>query len=206
MSLILQMASKSAAHQKVKGYLGEGKSPLLISNIPLAQKALLGADLCRTGDRCGLFVVGEDHEAKILFEDLSSLMEGVYFYPPRDLALHDLSGRSFEWEYMRLETVTAVLSGQAKAGVATIEAVLQYAPPMEMFRRALLGLAPRQKIEPDSLCAHLLSAGYLPCDVIEGKGQFSRRGGIVDFFVPQLPHPIRVEFLTTRSTPSRPST
>lgn len=194
MSLILEMAASCAAHQKVKQSLGEGKSTLLVSNIVLAQKALLGADICRTQNKCGLFVVGEEHEAKVFLEDLSALMEGVYFYPPRDLALHDVSGRSFEWEYMRIEAVTAVLSGQARAVVTTIEALLQYAPPMEMFRRALLGLKPGQQIDPDRLCAHLSSAGYLSCDVIEGKGQFSRRGGIVDFFVPQLPLPVRVEF------------
>jgi transcription-repair coupling factor (superfamily II helicase) len=194
MSLILQMASECATHQKVKRCLEEGRSTLLVSNIVLAQKALLGADICRTQNKCGLFVVGEEHEAKVLFEDLTALMEGVYFYPPRDLALHDISGRSFEWEYMRIEAVTAILSGQARAVVTTIEALMQYAPPMEMFRRAMLKLSPGQHIDPAELCRHLLGAGYLPCDVIEGKGQFSRRGGIVDFFAPQFTSPIRVEF------------
>jgi transcription-repair coupling factor (superfamily II helicase) len=100
--------------------------------------------------------------------------------------------------------LTAILSGQAKAVVTTVEALLQYAPPMEMFDRALFGLKTGQKLEPDELCRRLLDAGYLPCDVIEGKGQFSRRGGIVDFFVPQMGNPTGSSFLMTKSTPSPP--
>ena len=40
----------------------------------------------------------------------------------------------------------------------------------------------------------LLRCGYQRTVQVEGPGQFARRGGILDFFSPAEPEPVRVEF------------
>ena len=39
----------------------------------------------------------------------------------------------------------------------------------------------------------LVSAGYERCDQIEGPGQFSVRGGIIDVYPADCPSPVRLE-------------
>ena len=61
-------------------------------------------------------------------------------------------------------------------------------------------------MEIEDLLSALVQCGYTREDQIEGPGQFSRRGGIVDFYSPSASAPVRVEFWGTRSTPSPIST
>ena len=44
------------------------------------------------------------------------------------------------------------------------------------------------------LAGTLAAAGYTRCEQVEGVGQFALRGGILDFFSPAHPKPVRVEF------------
>lgn len=44
------------------------------------------------------------------------------------------------------------------------------------------------------MLSYLVVCGYQCDDQIEGTGQFSHRGGIVDFFPPGSDYPVRVEF------------
>ncbi|MCU0301296.1 MAG: DEAD/DEAH box helicase, partial [Candidatus Nanopelagicales bacterium] len=49
-------------------------------------------------------------------------------------------------------------------------------------------------IAPEVLAAALVAIGYSPTDLVEQRGQFAVRGGIVDVFPPTEEHPLRVEF------------
>ncbi len=49
-------------------------------------------------------------------------------------------------------------------------------------------------IAPEDLAAGLVGIGYTPTDLVEKRGQFAVRGGIVDVFPPTEEHPVRVEF------------
>ncbi len=49
-------------------------------------------------------------------------------------------------------------------------------------------------IAPQDLSTALVGAGYSPTDLVEKRGQFAVRGGIVDVFPPTEEHPVRVEF------------
>ena len=46
----------------------------------------------------------------------------------------------------------------------------------------------------DELAAQLVAAGYERTDLVERRGQFAVRGGIVDVFPPTERHPVRLEF------------
>ena len=46
----------------------------------------------------------------------------------------------------------------------------------------------------DTLRKKLISMGYQHCEAVEGAGQFSIRGAIVDIFSAQAPQPYRMEF------------
>jgi transcription-repair coupling factor (superfamily II helicase) len=55
-------------------------------------------------------------------------------------------------------------------------------------------LARGQQIELDEVVASLLDAAYSRVDLVEKRGEFAVRGGIVDVFPPTEEHPVRVEF------------
>jgi transcription-repair coupling factor (superfamily II helicase) len=56
-------------------------------------------------------------------------------------------------------------------------------------------LAKGTHINMEALLAWLVDAGYDRVDVVDIKGEFSHRGGIVDVFPPNSESPVRIEFL-----------
>lgn len=54
---------------------------------------------------------------------------------------------------------------------------------------------------PDDLIRLFEEAGFEGVPQVISRGQWSRRGGILDVFPLQSSHPVRLEFLTTRLNP-----
>ena len=71
---------------------------------------------------------------------------------------------------------------------------MQRTLPPDRFRAACRTLSVGQVCNLDDLTDFLVSAGYTRCDQVEGAGQFSLRGGILDVFSPGLDLPVRIEF------------
>src|SRR5213078_3964528 len=50
------------------------------------------------------------------------------------------------------------------------------------------------RLRPEALLRELLGLGYMPASEVAGRGEFARRGGIVDVFPPSAALPVRIEF------------
>jgi transcription-repair coupling factor (superfamily II helicase) len=48
-------------------------------------------------------------------------------------------------------------------------------------------------VDLDGLAEHLIQVGYTRNEPVEQPGQFSIRGGLLDVFSPEAPHPVRIE-------------
>ncbi len=79
---------------------------------------------------------------------------------------------------------------------------LVVAPVRALLQPLVVGLGelvpvrvrPGDEISPEALATALVGVGYSPTDLVEKRGQFAVRGGIVDVFPPTEEHPVRVEF------------
>jgi len=78
--------------------------------------------------------------------------------------------------------------------VASPAALAADLPPPEKFRADLLRLAPGTEIDPVRLAGRLVDLGYEYGDPVLERGNFARRGGILDLYPVEGDHPIRVEF------------
>lgn len=75
-----------------------------------------------------------------------------------------------------------------------VEAVLQYTTPKQEFCGNTLTVKQGMAISMDVLIERLFGAGYLRRFQVDGPGQFSVRGGIVDIYAPDMQKPHRLEF------------
>ncbi|HEV8375036.1 MAG TPA: transcription-repair coupling factor, partial [Candidatus Polarisedimenticolia bacterium] len=67
-------------------------------------------------------------------------------------------------------------------------------PSPERFAAARLPIQPGDLLSPDRLCGLLFPAGYIRVEHVTSPGEFARRGGVVDLFLPQAEVPVRLEF------------
>ncbi|MHC4986015.1 MAG: hypothetical protein ACYTFO_07660 [Planctomycetota bacterium] len=78
--------------------------------------------------------------------------------------------------------------------VAPVMALLQPVPSAQALAAGRLTLAVGDDLGVDALAEWLVDAGYESVDQIDRHGEFARRGGIVDVFVPGTVQAVRVEF------------
>jgi transcription-repair coupling factor (superfamily II helicase) len=77
--------------------------------------------------------------------------------------------------------------------VASARALMQMTLPVREMRAALRAIRPGQPFDLNRMLASWVSLGYEAAAVVEAPGQFSRRGGIVDLWPPNLRKPLRIE-------------
>ncbi len=94
----------------------------------------------------------------------------------------------------RVAALAAWKSGSAQVLVASVQALLQATLAPSDLPTELRVLKPATRIGLDALLRELLDRGYTPVLEVAGRGEFARRGGIVDVFPPSASLPVRIEF------------
>ena len=171
-----------------------GRTPAAVTGLSGIHKCCVIASLCRETGRKALVLAADEAEAQRFSEDLFALGLRTVVYPLRDLNYRDAAGVSHEYERLRLDALSRLQRGSADCVIACVDAALQLTLGPEELSRRLFQVEAGQELSQEDLLAALVQCGYVREDQIEGPGQFSRRGGIVDFFSPGDPQPVRVEF------------
>ncbi len=76
--------------------------------------------------------------------------------------------------------------------VAPIRALMQVLPA-EVVTADPVVLAVGEDVDSEQVARRLVQFGYERCDLVERRGQFALRGGIIDVFPPTAEHPVRAE-------------
>ncbi|MDL2253293.1 transcription-repair coupling factor [Ruminococcaceae bacterium OttesenSCG-928-I18] len=160
---------------------------------PVARAAVLCA-LCEGTERTALVLTPGEAEATRFAADAETLGIPAAVYPARDFVLRNVEGQSREYEYRRLEVLGRLVGGRVQLVAAPVEAVLQHTLPKEDFLAGTLTLKPGMSLPQNQLTETLYRAGYFRRSQVEGPGQFSVRGGIVDLYAPDMDTPARLEY------------
>ena len=94
----------------------------------------------------------------------------------------------------RVAALAAWRAGRARVLVASVQALLQATIAPGDLPAELRTIKPGTRIGLEALLGELFERGYTPVLEVAGRGEFARRGGIVDVFPPSAPLPVRIEF------------
>ncbi|HET7349392.1 MAG TPA: transcription-repair coupling factor [Marmoricola sp.] len=152
--------------------------------------------------RTVLVVAATVREAEDLTAELGDLLDpdSVALYPAWETLPHErLSPRS-DTVGRRLAVLrrlrhpgTEADNGPLQVVVAPVRSVLQ--PQVKGLADLVpVELVAGQEIELEAVVESLAGAAYSRVDLVERRGEFAVRGGIVDVFPPTEEHPLRVEF------------
>ena len=171
-----------------------GNMPALVTGLSGVHKAaVLYALWLQTGKRVFL-LAGDESEAARFVSDLSAMGMRALFYPARDFSFRQGETASHEYEHQRLQVLERLLSGACDAVVACADGALQDTIPPDVLSARTRRIQPGDTSSPEALERLLLDCGFERAAQVEGPGQFSRRGGILDAYPPAAPAPVRVEF------------
>ena len=194
MKFLHTILGKLPEFQELERAVQSGTLPAAATGLSTVHKATFIASLCVRQKKKAFVLTGEEAEAQRLCEDLRSMGLRPLFYPYRDFALRDTEGASHEYERQRLQVLALMAAGDYDAVLCCPDAALQYTLPPAELRRRTVSLHPGQSITMERVETALLACGYERAVQVDGSGQFSRRGGILDVFTPDAEQPARLEF------------
>ena len=140
-----------------------------------------------------LVLVPSDTEREAVVALLTEAGMSPLSYKSRDLVFYNIKA-SHDVDRERLSVLSAVLSGEAEIIVTTPEALLLNTMPRAVLEENSLSVALGDIHSPDALAKKLTSLGFSKTDIVDGKGQFSKRGDILDFWGGESESPVRIEF------------
>jgi transcription-repair coupling factor (superfamily II helicase) len=187
------MLKHTAEYRKVADSLAT-PGPAAVFGLPPAGRILLYAALQKDTGRTLCIVTPGEAEATHFAEDLQTLGVAAAVFPARDFMLRPVEGAGREYEYRRLSVLGALAGGRLHAVCVPAEALTQYTVPRAEFCANTLTLKPGMTYNRETLVERLFAAGYVRRAQVDGPGQFSVRGDIVDIYAPDMAQPARVEY------------
>ncbi|MGH4118971.1 transcription-repair coupling factor [Clostridium sp.] len=144
-------------------------------------------------DKSLLILTHSDVEAKNIYEDLCFYASDVYYYPTREVGFYNADAVSGDLRWERLKVMKKITDKGKKIIVTCIEALAATYVPIDFFRKYIFKLSVGSTLNIVNFSEKLIQCGYERVDMVNTKGQFSIRGGIIDLYPPISSLPFRIE-------------
>lgn len=171
--------------------------PLAVTGIADAAKAHLISSLCENSRRWKLVVSYDEGRAKELCDDCRCFSERAWLYPAKDLLFFAADIRGHELSAARIELWGHLMEEPGGVVVTTIDALMDQLDTPEEFRASVFTIDESDRLDPQKFAEKLTALGYERTAEVDGIGQFSIRGGIIDFFPVTEELPVRIELWDT---------
>ena len=173
-----------------------GEDPLRVGGLEGSARNFILSLLFGHLHRTLAVVTPTEKEAETCLRDLSFFLgeDQALLLPPWDLLTTDMFAFQRETELARLEVLHRLLYGGPAIVVIPAQALMQKVVPREVLDGYVEWISVGDTRERDDLAKKLTEGGYGRVTLVEGKGEFSIRGSVVDLFPPSARRPLRLEF------------
>ena len=181
-----------AEYIDMKQALDKGKGPIQASGVTDSQKVHVMHELS-SGRAWKLVITYDDTRARELYEDFTYFEKNSWLYPARDLLFYssDIHGNLLTRE--RLQVFRHLLEDEGGVVVTTVDGLMDHLLPLSMLHEACLSIEAGMPLDIEEIKIRLAAMGYERMGQVDGMGQFSVRGGIIDIFPLTEELPVRIE-------------
>jgi len=132
-------------------------------------------------------------QAKRIQEDLKYFTDNTIIFPKKEIVTYDYVAESKDLPYERIESLNSINDTKNLIVVTTIEAIMQRLPAKDVLYKNSIDFKIGDTKNLDDIKQKLVELGYTRYEMIDGRGQFSVRGGILDISLSDETG-IRIEF------------
>lgn len=198
--LVVEDAEFSSAMRTIGPHSHDGLVTGISGSVRHLYYAAVYQTIKRRNPNASLLIITHSmSQAEVIWEDLKDYLpeDFVLLFPERELSIADVIAHSPEVIADRLGVLEQLVEGQPCVIVATMASVIQPILPKALLQQSLLRFVVGEEVDLPTRTELLLGLGYERVDMVETKGQFSVRGGILDIFPANRPYPCRIELFDT---------
>lgn len=168
----------------------------LLTGLEGSLKHLVMASLYTRSTGSCIVITADNARAEGIYSNLAALFPGeAELFPGENLLyFSEMLSRSYEISEARLSLLYKLVGGEKKFIVAPLQALLPRLLPPLLWKGRAIHLKKGDSLELTALPEKLVDMGYRRVSLVEDRGQFSLKGGILDVFSPGEDWPLRVEF------------
>ena len=181
---------------KFKEYITElkkEKASITISGLSDVGKIEFIASTQEAIKRPICIVTYNEMQAKSIQENLKFFVNSIDYFPKREIVAYDFIAESKDLPYERIDLLNKLKENKVDIVVTTIEALMQKMICKKELFKNVFELKIGDTFDFEALKERLVYLGYERADLVEARGQFSIRGGIVDIALDNKKG-IRIEF------------
>ncbi len=183
MEAIIKNLIKNDKFKKYSEKIKKTKSPIIVSGLTDVGMIQNIVALNKNNKKRICLITYNEIQARKIKKDLEQFNLKVGIFKKREIVAYDYKAESMDLPYERIDILNKIYNKNLDIVITTIEALMQKMISKSTLYKNIINLKIGDTIDVDDLKEKLVLMGYERIDLIEGKGQFSIRGGIVDIAI-----------------------
>ena len=169
-----------------------------ISGVSESRSALIISEAIKENKGKNLIIAASEPRARRLAGDLSFFTKkNVHVMPAEDQVFLRFEAKNHDLLIERLNGMKALRDEEDCIVIAPVSAAVKKTIPHRILEAKNLTIRLGEDHFLMDLKETLIQLGYERMSMVEGRGEFSMRGGILDVFTPDGENPYRIEFFDT---------
>jgi transcription-repair coupling factor (superfamily II helicase) len=167
-----------------------------VTAVPHGAKSYLAAALALVAGERICWIARDSEIGDRVAEELGAWVgdpAAVAVLEPRTALAYERSELVADETAARVAALSVWRTGNARILVASVQALLQHTIAPDDLPEQPIELRVGARVSQSVLLRELFELGYAPVLEVAGRGEFARRGGIVDVFPPSAELPVRIE-------------
>lgn len=192
-NMILPLESLEEYKQLMESF-EDASGAAQIHGISDVQKSVITAALSKKMNKSCLIITHNDILARKIYEDISFFdSDASMLLPSSEMIFYKIDAKSNDDRISRIKALSKIRTKDRLIICTSVEALLAKMGEPETFYSRFMDISPGDMMPIGEFAEYFVATGYERVDMIEGRGQFSIRGGIIDVYPPTEDYPIRFE-------------
>ena len=176
--------------------LKRGSGPVQVSGCMESQKVHLMEE---TAEEIPwkLVVTYDEARAREMYDDFLCFRQDAWLYPAKDLLFFNADIHGNLLARQRLQVLRHLMEDASGVVITTLDGLMDHLLPLSRLRDQVMKVETGQELDLGQWKERLVELGYERTGQVDGMGQFSIRGGILDIFPLTEEVPVRIELWDT---------
>ena len=183
MNTLLKEIEQNPIYNFVLNEIKNKKSPVQLSGLCAVSEGFFIASIFENLKRPILLVTYNDIQAQKLVSDIKFFTDKVFFLPKKEILTYDYIAESKDLPYERINILNKIFKNQNIIIVTSIETIKQKMIPKNVLYKNILSFKVGDICNVEDIKQKLVALGYERFELIDGRGEFSLRGGIIDISI-----------------------